>query len=86
MTRPLDTSPEAWRVQLESIRRMTPTQRLELVGGLNALVRELTLAGIRHRMPGAPEAEIEREYFRLMLGRDLADRVLEYRARTRASR
>lgn len=46
---------------------------------LTRMAHELTRAGIRQRMPDATDAEREWEYFRLVLGDDLARRVFEHR-------
>lgn len=74
-----DTSPEAERVQMELLRRMSVAERLRLLEGLNELVRTVALAGIRTRFPNAAQEELEFQFARLRLGDDLALRV--FRAR-----
>jgi hypothetical protein len=54
---PLDTSPEAARLQVEIWRRMTPLEKARLVSGLSSAVTQLALAGIRRRYPDASERE-----------------------------
>lgn len=66
-----DTSPEAERVQMELLRRMSPARKLALMAGLLATGRELVLAGIRHRNPEASHEELEDRFAMLMLGPDL---------------
>lgn len=70
-----DTSPEARHVQVEILRRMTPTQKLALVDDACRLTRVSLLAGLRQRHPRATDAELERRLMGLMLGEDLATEV-----------
>jgi len=76
-----DTSPEAERVQVELLRRLTPAQRIDLAGGLNQLGRSLVMAGLRQRMPGAGRVEIEHAFIRLTLGDALGRMVILERRR-----
>lgn len=71
--RPIDTSIEARRRQLDALRAMTPQQRLRLADEMSAEVRSLARSGIRARMPtGSTEADIDAELARILLGPDLA--------------
>lgn len=70
-----DTDPEAERVQMEIYRRLTPAHKLRLVFEANAQVRDLALAGLRYRHPGASAVEIERRFKGLLLGEELAAEV-----------
>lgn len=74
-----DTHPEAERVQVEILRRMSIADRLDLVGALNRTARSVAIAGIRSRLPEATAAEIEAELMELLLGREVARRVEEFR-------
>ncbi len=68
----LDTSAEAERVVFDKLRAMSPADRLRLALSLSQSVRELALAGVRHRYPNAPVRE---QLLRLAVtihGRDLA--------------
>jgi hypothetical protein len=56
--RPRDTSPEAWKVLLDLVRKMSPEERLQRTIELTAAVRNLGEAGIREAYPGASEREI----------------------------
>ena len=74
-----DTSPEAERVLVGLLRRMPPARRLAMVFELNELARTMSLSGLRERNPGASDDEIEARYAELVLGRELAGRVLAAR-------
>lgn len=81
-----DTGPEARRVWAEVLRRLTGPEKLAAVSSLTSFVHSLARAGLRERMPGATEGELEAAWFRLVLGRDLADKVLDYRREVRGRR
>jgi hypothetical protein len=70
-----DTSRAAHEVQLAAFRRLRPSERAAIALQMSEETRELAAAGLRHRMPRASEAEIERALRRLLLGRELADLV-----------
>ncbi len=74
-----DTSPEAERVLVGLLRGKTPAQRLAMVFRLNELARTMARSGLRARNPGASEEEIEARYAELVLGREMAARVLAAR-------
>lgn len=61
------TTPEARRVLVEGLRRMTPSQKLARVRSLNRSVPQMARAGIRMRHPNAGEAEIRIRLARLWL-------------------
>jgi hypothetical protein len=54
---PSDTHPRIEQMQIEGYRRMTPTQKLQLVCRLTATTHQLALADIRRRHPNADERE-----------------------------
>ncbi len=68
MSRPLDTSAEDDRVQIDAYRRLGGPGRLATVFRLNALARQASLAGIRSRHPHYNEEEMHLAYARLVLG------------------
>lgn len=72
---PLDTSEHVARLQLELWRRMSPLQKLQLVSGLTRACREMCLAGIRLRHPGASEREIGHRLALITLGPELTARA-----------
>ena len=66
-----DTAPEAYDVQIEVYRRMTPTQRFEIAVQLSEQVNEMAADGIRSRHPEYSEDEVRWALHRLRLGDDL---------------
>ena len=79
-----DTHPEAERVLISVLRSQTVVGKLRILDGEFALARTLMRAGIRMRNADASPEEIEAECFELLLGRQLAERVLTYRRLRRA--
>ena len=67
-----DTPLDIEAQQLEGWRRMSPAQKAALVASLCRSVRELALAGIRERHPGASPREQFLRLAMLTLGTDLA--------------
>jgi hypothetical protein len=66
-TRPLDTSPEAERVQIEIFRKMTPERRLHAAAELTQLVRKSLAEGVRMRHPDYNEEQVHLAVIRLTL-------------------
>jgi hypothetical protein len=60
---------------------MSPLRKLGLVGDLTVTTRELCLAGIRMRHPGATEREGVVRMALIVLGRELAVRAYPEAAR-----
>lgn len=65
--RPLDTTPEAERIQLEIFRRMGPEKRLKAAIGLSRTCRELLIEGVRRRHPEYDQRQIRVAVIRLIL-------------------
>ena len=80
-----DTHPDAQRVRDQVLRRMSGPEKLAAVNELTSFVHSLALAGLRQRLPDATAAEIERAHYELVLGVELAGRVLAYRESLRAN-
>lgn len=80
-----DTSREALRARFAALRRIPSFQRLALMDDLTRLAQSMSREGVRRRNPGLAEDELEVRYFELVLGVDLAARVLEHR-RARSAR
>ena len=71
-----DTDPKMEALQVQLL-RMTPSWgKMEMLTRLNASARSLALAGLRQRFPQAGEAEIRRYLADLLLGHELARKVL----------
>lgn len=74
-----DTSREALRVQFAALRRLSPSKRLALMDDLTRMARSLCREGLRRRHPGISESELDERFAELVLGRELAAKVLERR-------
>lgn len=73
--RPADTSPEAWNVWLDLIRKMTPAERLHGTFEYFAFVRNLAESTLRSKYPEATGREIFLRAARQRLGADLFERA-----------
>lgn len=56
--RPLDTTPRAYEIQTEILRRQTPEQRFQAAIELSDMVHDLALAGLRADHPELSEREL----------------------------
>ena len=74
MSRPLasDTSPDIEERQIAAWREMSATQKADLITALNRAAREMALAGVRQRYPGASDREVFLRLAILTLGPELA--------------
>jgi hypothetical protein len=70
-----DTSPAADARYHDLLRAMPPYRRLEAAMGLSRTVRELAMAGIRARHPGAGEDEVKVRLAVRLYGRATAARL-----------
>jgi hypothetical protein len=66
-----DLERDALRAEIESLRAMTPTERVELSFRLRRLSLQLCRAGIRLQHPEFSEEQVERELQRRILPADL---------------
>jgi hypothetical protein len=73
--RPRDTSPEAWKIQMDLIRGMSPEERLERCFALSNTVEGFAKAGLRQRYPEASDREIFLRLARRKLGAELYSKV-----------
>ena len=71
----LDTSLETEFLLLELERKTPAWRKLELLCSLNAMVLELSLAGLRLNNPDKSEEEVMRQRADIVLGPELAARV-----------
>ena len=70
-----DTTLEAEQVLIRLLRQAPVTRKLEMVGEMNAAVRQLALEGLRARHPTATDAQLRRYLADLLLGPELAARA-----------
>ena len=63
-------------LQIELLRTAPPWKKMEMLASLNASARLIALAGLRLRYPDENDAEIYRYLAELLLGVDLARKVL----------
>ncbi|MBI3960222.1 MAG: hypothetical protein HY328_15525 [Chloroflexi bacterium] len=71
-----DTTPEAEAVLISLLRAAPGWKKLQMMCQLNASMKEIAQAGLRHRHPQASDAEIRRHLADLLLGKTMAERVL----------
>jgi hypothetical protein len=72
---PFDTSTAAHRVQRDLYLKMGGAGRLAIAFQLNETVRNVAMAGIRHRHPHYTNDEVRLAWARLTLGDDLCRAV-----------
>lgn len=72
---PRDTSPEAWKVYLDVLRRMSPGEKLQHALELSSFVRAFAEAGMRQRHPHSDERELFLRMARQNLGAELFRKV-----------
>lgn len=70
-----DTSPEAYAVQLELLRKMTPRERLRRTLAWSQELRRMAMAAIRRQYPEYDEACVRLKFIELTYGKELADDV-----------
>ena len=73
--RPRDTSPEAWKVLMDLIRKMPPEERLQRTFEYSAFVRRFSEAGLRQKYPDAGDREIFLRAAQRQLGEELLQKV-----------
>lgn len=71
-----DTDPRAERVLIEGLRAMPAWRKIDLMGQMSEMAKQLALAGVRQRHPEADEAEVRRRLADIMLGPELARQAL----------
>ena len=69
--RPRDTSPEAWRVFIGILRKMTPAERLHRTLEYSDFIRGVCEAGVRQAHPAADEREVFLRTAQRCLGSEL---------------
>ena len=71
-----DTDPAVEQLLIDLMRKKTATEKLEMVGQLNASLRVLTLSGVRERYPEALEVEIKYKLAEVLFGSELAQKIV----------
>ncbi len=71
-----DTHPKMEALQIQLWRQANPTRKMQMLAQLNASARLLALTGLRAQYPQASEAELRRKLAGLLLGEELARKVL----------
>jgi hypothetical protein len=66
-----DTSDEATKLQLETVRQLTPERRLEAALELSQLARDMIAEGIHTRHPEYDDAQVQLALKRVVLPRAL---------------
>jgi len=84
ITQSPDTSPEAERVQIELIRKMSPARKFNLVRSMTRTMIQASRENIRLLHPHLSEEELNLLFIELYYGKDLADRVRVDRERQKA--
>jgi hypothetical protein len=69
--RPLDTSPEVHRIQMDRYRRMTGEERVLEAVAMSEQLYEFAASGVRSRHPAYSDDEVELALRRMRLGDDL---------------
>ena len=67
----MDTDKEAWLIQIECFKRMTPTERIKRAMAMTMAAREIARAGIRNCHPNYNEDQVKKALFRMLYGDDL---------------
>lgn len=78
--RPIDTSADAYRRQINAFRSMSPADRLRLADAMSTEIRSIAESGIRHRHPDWTPQEVAEELARILIGKEVAG--LPQRGRT----
>jgi len=65
-----DTTPDAQRMQIELMRRLSPAQKLSLAFALTDTMRDLIRADLQQRFPYADATEIRRRFIARVLPRE----------------
>jgi hypothetical protein len=73
--RPRDTSPEAWNVLMDLLRKIPPEEKLRRALALTETARKLSEAGLREAYPDAGEREIFLRLAQRQLGDELFQKV-----------
>ena len=70
-----DTHPKMEALQIQLLRQVSPTRKMDMLAQLNASAQILALAGLRSQFPQDSEAGLRRRLADLLLGKELASKV-----------
>ncbi|MDA0659924.1 MAG: hypothetical protein O3C60_13935 [Planctomycetota bacterium] len=70
-----DTSAEAFEVQLECLRRMSPQERIRRTCAMSQRVKQMAFEAIQRRHPELSENEVRIKFIELTYGATLAAEV-----------
>ncbi|MFH1633290.1 MAG: hypothetical protein ABIG63_04660 [Chloroflexota bacterium] len=70
-----DTHPEIGRIQIDWMRTAPAWKKADMLGQMYQTMKQLALAGLRHRYPNASNVELRRRLADLILGPELAEKV-----------
>ena len=70
-----DTSIEAEAIQMELLRRMSPSDRIAKMCNLSASLRRMAFDAIRRLHPALDEAEVRLKFIESTYGKELASEV-----------
>jgi hypothetical protein len=76
--RPDDTSPEAWRLYLELLRKIPAHERLRQAFEMSETIRRLAEAGVRAKWPNADEREFRFRLAERWIGRRTAEQLYSH--------
>jgi len=68
---PKDTTLEAYRVQIQALRRLGPEGRLKMMLECSDNLRELAIMGVRRRHPDYDDETVKYAVIRLMVGEEM---------------
>lgn len=71
-----DTDPAVEELQIRLLRETPSWRKMEMLAAMNAAAKNLALAGLRRRHPQANQQELRRMLADLLLGEELAAKVL----------
>jgi hypothetical protein len=75
---PLDTHPDAERVQIELLRKASASERFALACSLTATTISLSRRAIARANPDFSPQDVDLKFVELHYGKDLASRVRRY--------
>ena len=68
-----DTSEDAYRMQLELLRQMSPEERVLKVSAWSGQIKRMAMDAIRRRHPEFDDDEVRVRFVELTYGQELAD-------------